>query len=77
MKFLLVLAVLAVAYWVWRSGRVRGAARDAPPPPAQPALPEDMVSCPVCSLHLPRPDALPGSSGRLYCSPEHRQSGGN
>jgi uncharacterized protein len=36
-----------------------------------------MVRCPVCSLHLPRNDALPGTSGRLYCSHEHRSTGGN
>jgi len=36
-----------------------------------------MVSCPVCGLHLPRDEALAGASGRLYCSPDHRQAGGN
>jgi uncharacterized protein len=76
MKYLLVLAVLIVAYLLWRAPRVR----PAPPPaaaPRTPALPQDMVECPVCAVHLPRPDALPGASGRLYCSHEHRQAGGN
>ena len=31
-----------------------------------------MVSCPVCSVHLPRGDAVAGADGRLYCSQEHR-----
>mgnify|MGYP003580778179 CR=1 FL=1 len=78
MKFLLVVAVLLIAYLVWRSGRA--SERDDKPAPragANPALPQDMVRCPVCSLHLPRPDAVAGSSGRLYCCAEHRRDGGN
>jgi len=78
MKFLLVLAVLVVAYLVWRASQVRqsdaAGEREAPRPKS---LPQDMVRCPVCSLHLPRPEALPGASGRLYCSHEHRIAGGN
>ena len=77
MKYLLVLAVVVIAYLLWRSARVR---ETADPPSAargRPALPQDMVRCPVCSVHLPRPDALPGASGRLYCCQEHRAAGGN
>ncbi len=78
MKFVLLLAVLAVAYLAWRAARRREeAGRQPPPAPAAPPLHQDMVRCPVCSLHLPRTDALPGASGRLYCSHEHRASGGN
>jgi uncharacterized protein len=79
MKFLLVLAVLVIAYLVWRSGRPRdtGERPQAPRPNATPALPQDMVRCPVCAVHLPRPDAVAGSSGRLYCCAEHRRDGGN
>jgi len=78
MKYLLLLAVLAVAYMVWRAAR-RSDRADAADnrPPAPPPLPQDTVRCPVCSLHLPRADALPGASGRLYCSQEHRATGGN
>jgi uncharacterized protein len=81
MKYLLVLAVLVIAWMLWRSGRRRAddeastAARPGPAP--APALPQDMVRCPVCALHLPRPDAVAGSSGRLYCCAEHRRDGGN
>jgi uncharacterized protein len=61
-----------------RLARARARARHAAPaPPPAPALPQEMVRCPVCSLHLPRNDALPGASGRLYCSHEHRSTGGN
>ncbi|MBK0391706.1 PP0621 family protein [Ramlibacter algicola] len=80
MKFLLLVLVLVVAYAVWRSSRERERAEHAPAPPKaprQPALPQDMVSCPVCGLHLPRDEALAGASGRLYCGPDHRRIGGN
>ncbi len=39
-----------------------------------PPAPQDMVACALCGLHLPRPDAVSGNDGRLYCSQEHRQS---
>ena len=71
MKYLLILAVLLVAVWLWRYNRRLGKqARPAAPPPL--AAPQDMVRCPVCSVHLPRTDALAGPDGRLYCCQEHR-----
>lgn len=71
MKYLLLLALLVVAYLVWRNARI---SRDAPPPPgpAQPGLPQEMVRCAHCGVHLPRPDALTGANGLPYCSQEHR-----
>ena len=80
MKYLVLFGVLLVVYLVWRAQRAaeraESAARRAPP--AAPTITQqEMVRCPVCSLHLPRGDALTGGSGRLYCSPEHRSSGGN
>jgi uncharacterized protein len=79
MKYLLLVLFLVVAYAVWRASRARERAAEAPAPPKSrtPALPQDMVSCPVCGLHLPRDEALPGASGRLYCGPDHRRLGGN
>ena len=77
MKYLLVLAVVLVAAWLWRNNRRTERNEEAartPPPPA--ALPQDMVRCPVCSLHLPRADALAGPDGHLYCCAEHRRSAG-
>jgi uncharacterized protein len=76
MKFLLVIAVLVVAWLVWRSGRAKAASEAAPPKPAPPGKPHEMVSCPVCAVHLPRGDAVAGTDGRLYCSQEHRRLGG-
>ena len=81
MKYLVLLAILVVAYMAWRGARLREAAQAgaprSPARPSPPALPQDMVCCPVCSVHLPRGEALPGASGRLYCSPDHRLAGGN
>jgi uncharacterized protein len=76
MKFLLLIAVLAVAYFFWRSARLedRSASQRRQPPPA--GKPQEMVSCPVCGLHLPQADAVAGSNGVLYCSQEHRLRAG-
>jgi uncharacterized protein len=74
MKYLVLLAVLVIAYMVWRSARLerRDAARRPPPADA----PQEMVSCPVCGLHLPKPDAVRGADGLFYCSKEHRPGAG-
>lgn len=74
MKYLLVLGVVLVAVWIWRNNR-RAEMRE--PPAARPPLapPQDMVRCPVCSVHLPRADALAAPDGRLYCSQDHRLRG--
>lgn len=73
MKFLLLVAVvLAVVWWLRGSRRTDSPGRDAPRQ-GTPAQQQDMVQCPVCSVHLPRSDALPGPNGQLYCCAEHRQ----
>ena len=74
MKYLVLFAVLFIAYLVWRNNRVehrRDGGRHAAPP-----APQQMVSCAVCGLHLPQPDALRGADGRFYCSQEHRLRAG-
>lgn len=74
MKFLLIIAVVLLAVWLWRSGRRSGAAPDTPPskPTATPPDPQEMVRCAQCGVHLPRSDAVAGRKG-VYCSVEHRQ----
>ena len=73
MKFLLLLAVIGIALWIWRSGRVRsaGAAKPTRPPPA--AAAQEMLACSVCGMHVPKSDALAGRLG-VYCSESHRHS---
>ncbi|MFM8610234.1 MAG: PP0621 family protein [Burkholderiaceae bacterium] len=79
MKYLIVIAVVLLAYFVWRKQRERTHSHRAPPPgtPSDTAPPgatgtQAMVRCPVCALHLPEPDAVRGRSG-TYCSEAHRQ----
>jgi uncharacterized protein len=71
MKYLTVLAVLAVAFWIWRANR-----RAAPPkvPKQKPSdhvmVPQAMLQCAACGVHLPSDDALRGKKGS-YCSAAH------
>ena len=71
MKYLLILAVVMIAVFVWRSNR------EGRNPPA--SRPRDggefkaieMVRCDVCGVHCPRTDALAGKRG-VYCTAQHR-----
>jgi uncharacterized protein len=76
MKYLLVLAIVLVVFWYLRNNR-RGEPTGKPAAAPGPATAsQDMVQCPICSVHLPRTDALPGPDGRLYCCAEHRLRAG-
>ena len=70
MKYLVLLMVLAVAVGLWKSRRPAnsGAAKAAPPAPT---LPQDMVACDHCGLHVPRAEALV-QGHRAYCCAEHQ-----
>ena len=74
---LLVLLVIVIAVGIWRSRR-RSERQDAQRPtrrPHNPAqLPQDMVACAHCGLHLPRAEALEHAH-RHYCCAEHRSAG--
>jgi len=70
MKFLLVLAVVLFGVWLFRSGRQDKVTRQNPP--TNPPGPQEMVSCQLCAVHVPKTDAVLGRNG-LYCSAEHRQ----
>ena len=60
MKYLLVLAVVFVAIWLWRKNRRDEMRSRPPPPPATPAVgaPQAMVRCAHCGLHLPAAEVL-------------------
>lgn len=77
MKYLLVLAVVLAVIWFVRNHRPAAKPKDKPPQQDTLAQPQDMVRCAVCSLHLPRADALPGRDGRLYCCADHQSRGGD
>jgi uncharacterized protein len=74
MKYLLLLAVVLAVIWFLRGGGARrGSSSPGEAPRRTPApAPQDMVECPVCHVHLPRSDALPGPNGQSYCCAEHR-----
>lgn len=79
MKFLVLFAVLAIAYFVWRNGRIERKAEPpprAPQAPRAPGAPQDMVQCRACGVHLPRGEALAGPDGSLFCCAEHREPAG-
>jgi len=76
MKYLVLFAVLFIAYLVWRNNRLEdrsGPSRRASSPPGGP---QPMVSCALCDLHLPQADALRGGDGRFFCCDEHRLRAG-
>jgi hypothetical protein len=74
MKYLVLFAVLFIAYLVWRHNRLEDHA--GPRRGVQPGAPQPMVSCALCDLHLPQPDAVRGADGRFYCCNEHRLRAG-
>jgi uncharacterized protein len=74
MKFLLLLAVVAFAFWLLKT-KTRAApppARKPPPPAPEPAA---MLECVHCGLHLPQTETVQDASGRIYCSAAHRLAG--
>ena len=77
MKYLLVLAVVLAVIWFIRNNRREDAPKKPEPQRDALAPPQDIVRCPVCSLHLPRSDALPGLDGRMYCCADHRLRAGD
>ncbi|MFP5466837.1 MAG: PP0621 family protein [Gammaproteobacteria bacterium] len=71
MKYLLVVAVVLVAFWIWRNNRRQEQAqRQTMRPPATTSTPVRMVACHHCGTHLPETDAVAGSLG-VYCSQAH------
>jgi len=72
MKYLLVLAVVLVAFYIWRNNRITDRS-DAPKAPTRPSnVPAIMVACLECGTHLPDSEAVRGRDGS-YCSVEHQR----
>jgi uncharacterized protein len=71
MKYLLMLVLFGILWWVWRQ-------RVAPSPPSSPRRPErpaeKMVACAHCGLLLPESDSVADGEQR-YCGEAHRQAG--
>lgn len=73
MKYLLVLAVVLVAFFVWRNNRITDRSQARPPtPPEASRLPVVMVACQQCGTHLPLGETVKGALGP-YCSADHRR----
>lgn len=73
MKYLLVLVVILVGFWAWRSQRQaeigqqpRRKATSGPKGPAR------MVACRHCGTHVPDGEQVRGQLGD-YCCADHRQ----
>ena len=77
MKYVLIIVIVLAVIWFVRNNRRSDQPKAGAPPKATPlAQPQDMVCCPICSLHLPRTDALPGPDGSFYCCADHRSRAG-
>jgi len=76
MKYLLVMALVLVVFWIWRHNREAERGDAAParqPAPQKPgAAITEIVACEVCGVHLPKTEALIGNKG-IYCSEAHRR----
>lgn len=79
MKYLLVILLILVVFWLWQyERRTQKGAATPPRPPASPDSAQaggatEIVACSVCQLHLPRTEALIGRGARPYCSEAHRR----
>jgi uncharacterized protein len=71
MRFLLLVVLVVVGFWV-----VRRALRNIGKPdiPVKPPVHGDLVSCARCGMHLPRAEARE-AAGALFCSEEHARLG--
>jgi uncharacterized protein len=75
MKYLLLLAVIALVLWAMRRASLPPPPAPPPPRPPEPPQLEAMVRCSHCGLHLPSSEAVLGLDGQPYCCPMHRAAG--
>ena len=75
-KFLLLIALAVVAYLLVRGFRRDAGIQDSSQRSSRRdrSVPEDMVRCTVCGVHLPRSESFT-SQGKFFCSDEHRRLG--
>lgn len=66
-RLLLLIAIVAVVYWLFRSYRQSNV-----PQKNNPAA-EDMVRCAHCGVHLPKGESLV-ADGCSFCCAEHRDA---
>ena len=71
MRFILLIVLVVVAFWV-----IRRALRsfNKPNSPERPPIQGELVSCARCGMHLPRAEARE-AGGVLFCSEEHARLG--
>jgi uncharacterized protein len=78
MKYLFIIALVLVVFYMWRHNRQSGSA-DAGTASRKKSVgtqaPTEIVACEVCHVHLPRSEALIGQQGGVYCSDAHRRQG--
>lgn len=67
MKYLLLIAFVAVVWWVWKKRSAKPGSSSAPAARA----PEAMVACAHCGVHLPKSDSVSENSVH-FCSDAHR-----
>lgn len=72
MKFLLILALVLVGIWLWRSNR-RERPRLRRPQDGRAQDPIQMISCAHCAVHIPSAQAVKGERG-IYCCADHLKS---
>lgn len=71
MKAILLIFVILLGVWLWRSNRpTRPRQGQGQPKADDKPRPVDMVSCAFCSIHLPAAEGIKGNTG-VYCSAEH------
>ena len=63
MKYALIFGLVLVVIWLWRSSRKK---MSSPPVArAQVAKSTEVVACAVCTVHLPRTEAVAGTPGLI------------
>jgi uncharacterized protein len=78
MKYLLILGLALVVFWLWQGRRRATLADKARSQGTRPTSARgqvqttEIIACDLCEVHLPRAEALTGGRG-VYCSDAHRR----